>query len=371
MWKEKTSMTINDIAKLAGVSKSTVSCVLNGGAKVGESTRARVLRLIEQYDFEPRSSARSLATRKNYQMGFIISSRATLGIGNSYFSQILDVAQGIFQKNGYHTIVATYNLDTMDELIIPGNLQRNCFDGILIAGQTSSAALKKLRKYGIPFIVIAGEEYSDDVLCLRHNTLDSYVKVLKYLSSLGHSRICFGDYYTETHNVFMRSVNKFKRSHDAHVEVQHELFDGENEFLDGAACAERWVSLNPEYRYSAFIGSCQACCGFYSVLIEHDVKCPEEISLLSCDSHLARWNSLPLTAFSSQLDRYGKLASNLLIDLVEKRKTFEDVKSILDAEYIPSEIIVRKSTKENKFAKRKTSSKSEAINDIATKEVRR
>ena len=83
---------------MPGFLKSSVSCVLNGRSKVGAATRERIQSIIEKYNFEPRSSARALSTRKNYQMGFIISSNVTLGMANSYYSQFL-IAFQIHSKN--------------------------------------------------------------------------------------------------------------------------------------------------------------------------------------------------------------------------------------------------------------------------------
>ena len=348
MQKQASQLTINDIAKYAGVSKSSVSCVLNGRPKVGAETRERILATIKKYNFEPRSSARALSTRKNYQMGFIISSNATLGIANSYYAQILDSVQRTFQKHGYHTVVATYNICTMTDFLIPQNLQQNCFDGIIIAGQTTPQALDKIQKSGIPFIIIGGEEYPDDILSLRNNMLDSYINLFKFLADLEHQRICFGSFHAEQHNLLMRSVNKYKEATSDHIEVQHELFEGKNEFSDGCTAAEKWLKLLPEHRYSVFIASDQACCGFLSVLNDNNVKCPDEISLIAGDSQLSQWNSLSLTVLGTPMTKHGKLAASLLVDLVEKRKTFKQIKRITQKEYLPCEIIVRKSTKAHK-----------------------
>ena len=352
MQKETSQLTINDIAKYAGVSKSSVSCVLNGHSKVGNETRERILATIKKYNFEPRSSARALSIRKNYQMGFIISSNATLGIANSYFSQILSSVQSTFQKYGYHTLVATYDIQTMTDFLIPKNLQQNCFDGIIIAGQTTPQALEKIIKSGIPFIVIGGEEYPDDVLCVRTNMLDSYVNLLKYLSELGHHRICFGAFHAEVHNLFMKSVNKFKEETNDFIKVQHELFKGNDEFIDGVTVAKEWLKLAPEQRFQAFVASDQACSGFLFTLSEHNIRNFDEISVVStCDSQLSQWNSTPITSLSPQVVKSSKLAASLLIDLVEKKKTVKQIRKVSKQEYSPCEIIIRKSTKANKVSK--------------------
>lgn len=65
-------MTIKEIADLAGVSKSTVSRVLNGSGSVNEQTRKKVLKLIKEYDYVPSSIARSLSSKSSNTIGWIL-----------------------------------------------------------------------------------------------------------------------------------------------------------------------------------------------------------------------------------------------------------------------------------------------------------
>ncbi len=344
--KKSSQVTISDIARYAGVSKSSVSCVLNGRSKVGAQTRERILATIQKYNFEPKSSARALSTNKTYQMGFIISSKATLGIANSYFGEMLNSAQQTFQSFGYHTLVATYDQTKMSEFLVPKKMQQNCFDGVLVAGQTSPLALSKLQNSGIPFIVIGGEEYPDNVLALRNNMLDTYVNLIELLAELGDRRICVGGYYNQLHNLFMKSVNKFKDNHSEYLEVLHVLFEGINEFDDGKTAAQEWLKSPADKRYDAFIASDQACCGFLAVLTENNIKCPEEINVVATgNSQLSKWNSIPLTSVDTEMDKQGEIAATALIDIVENRKKLEEVKGILDQTYSSCTIIERKSTR--------------------------
>ena len=95
----KTS-TINDVARLAGVSKRTVSRVINGSLSVGDSTRARVEKIISELNYSPNTQARGLASSRSYLLGLIYDNPDALYLD--------DVQRGVLEvcsQLGYELVV--------------------------------------------------------------------------------------------------------------------------------------------------------------------------------------------------------------------------------------------------------------------------
>jgi len=113
-------VTINDVARRAGVSKSTVSLVLNNRPNVSEDTRAAVLRAIEDLGYKPLKAAQAITTKKTRNIGFmeiITTHESPEKLATKYGFETMiptfahDVARGIedeSQRRGYGLLFATY-----------------------------------------------------------------------------------------------------------------------------------------------------------------------------------------------------------------------------------------------------------------------
>ena len=87
-------ITIQDIADLAKVSKGTVSRVINGAPGVGAETRKRILKLIEELDYQPNASAQGLASRRSYNIGVIIPHTGSYSMSTTYWPTLLTAITG-------------------------------------------------------------------------------------------------------------------------------------------------------------------------------------------------------------------------------------------------------------------------------------
>ncbi|MCT6884554.1 MAG: LacI family DNA-binding transcriptional regulator, partial [Gilliamella apis] len=100
MSKSSTNLTIKDIAKLSGVSKSTVSRVINHDPMVKESTRNKVMAIVEQYQFTPSKSARAMRGYGNKVIGIIVTRLDSISENHAVQSML-----PIFYANGYDPII--------------------------------------------------------------------------------------------------------------------------------------------------------------------------------------------------------------------------------------------------------------------------
>jgi LacI family transcriptional regulator, galactose operon repressor len=337
--------TIKEIAEFAGVAKSTVSEVINNNSKsrVSAKTFAKVKRIIDKYNYVPQVSARALSTNRTFQIGFLVSTKVTLGLSNAYFATLQSGVNEACKKRGYQTLVSTYDLSEIKNFVMPKKLRQRSVDAVVMAGNVSQEVLEELRSLPIPFIVIGGE-YSDEILCLKSDTQSTYVEIADYLIHLGHRSFCLGSSFEAAHHDFKEAMSRVRKVTSEKLSVTYERYYG-NEYINGMELAKRWIKSPASKRFTVLLSNDQACCGFLAELVRNDIKCPENISIMSCsDTYSCEWNSIPISAASTPLAEYGFLAAASLIDLLEGKKNISAVKQALNEEYRPNDLIIRETT---------------------------
>lgn len=341
--KKKKKITIKEIAELAGVAKSTVSEVINNNRKsrVSAKTFAKVKCIIDKYNYVPQISAKALSSHRTYQIGYLVSSKVTLGLANAYFSTIEAGVNKACQEYGYQMLVSTYDLSTIKNFVMPQKLMQRSVDALVIAGLVSEEVMIQLKSLNIPYI-IAGGEYDEDVLCLRADMRSTYLKMLKYFADLGHELIGFGS----SNQIATKSfVQAFKNRQDKKLKAIFATQAEANEFETGVKHAQNWLKADKSEKYTVFMANDQICIGFLSELLKNNVKCPDEISIMACsDTTSCKWNSLPVSAAESLLEEHGFMACELLVELLENKKSISEVKATLLKEHRPHELIIRATT---------------------------
>ncbi|MDW7674429.1 MAG: LacI family DNA-binding transcriptional regulator [Bacillota bacterium] len=177
--------TISDVAKLAGVSRTTVSRVLNGKEDVNEKTRERVLQVIEELKYRPSTLARSLVNQKNEMIGVILSDSS-----DPYFSRIIRGVEDIAHKFGYGVVYASMRWDPSIKSSY-ANFMKDRTDGLLIIGSTvgSEDYLREIAEESFPLVLL---EYQIENLKASFITIDNQdgaYTATKHLIQQGHRRI--------------------------------------------------------------------------------------------------------------------------------------------------------------------------------------
>lgn len=132
-------ITINDIAELAGVAKSTVSEVIRGNprGRVNVKTKERIREVIARCGYVPSLAAQTLNTRKTRQLGYLVSSTATLGLANNFYAEVLAGIESVCNINHYHCVVGKYDFSpSVHEFVLDSTLRQRSVDALIIAGIT-------------------------------------------------------------------------------------------------------------------------------------------------------------------------------------------------------------------------------------------
>lgn len=185
---KKANATIEEVAKKANVSKTTISRYINGKFEyMSEETRKRIQEVIEELDYHPNSIARSLKSNKSGLIG------ALIGDITSPFSSVLVKGIGdICQENGYQVIISNTDNNSQKEKICIQSLIDSRVEGIILnTVEGNNELLTEIRNQGIP---IVQTDKSMNELSFENVSGDAYettYNIIKYLIEIGIKKVAF------------------------------------------------------------------------------------------------------------------------------------------------------------------------------------
>lgn len=177
--------TIKDVAKMADVSISTVSRVINDSKPVSPEARRRVLHAIEVLDYRPNEIARSLVTKKSNVIGVIVDD-----IGSAYVSKVLRGVEEVGRMYNYDLLISSSFGDSEAELKFVKLLAQKQVEGIIVISTTLNQKLTyKLEESRIPFININKFYGMNDELAVKINYEEISYEMVKLLHEKGHKKV--------------------------------------------------------------------------------------------------------------------------------------------------------------------------------------
>jgi LacI family transcriptional regulator/LacI family purine nucleotide synthesis repressor/LacI family repressor for deo operon, udp, cdd, tsx, nupC, and nupG len=188
----KDNVTIYDIAKIAGVSVSTVSRVLNGKSIVNEQTRQKVLSVMEAHNFQPNRLAQSLLRKETMTLGCILPD-----ITNSFFSTVFLMAEMYAVELGYTLLLCNSLNNRQMETQYLKTLSERRVDGIIFLGgrindsQPEPGHILEMRAVveRIPVVMINGSMPDVDGYVVKADERQGIIDLVRYLYNIGHRKI--------------------------------------------------------------------------------------------------------------------------------------------------------------------------------------
>jgi DNA-binding LacI/PurR family transcriptional regulator len=185
-------LTLEEVARQAGVSKTTASVVLNGRAdqvRISEATRDRVISVADQLGYVPDHAARSLRRRQTGIINILV-----WRLGSPFFSQIAEGVGEVAGPRDYQvSVIEVHDLDA--ELRAIRHLRQGSADGVIVAVNRrrvispASDGLLKLTARGLPVVVLLDHSPDPSIPSLRVDDLGGGYLVTKHLLDLGHRRV--------------------------------------------------------------------------------------------------------------------------------------------------------------------------------------
>ena len=309
-------MTINTIAKMAGVSPATVSRYLNQGY-VSEEKKERIRIVIEQTGYTPSPSAQMLRTGKNHLIGVIVPR-----INSEPVAEMVEGITRIMTQSGYQILLANTGNQVEKELEFLKIFRNNNVDGVIFMGTLMSKRhLTLMRSYQKPIVLLAQQEevvpsvYFDDYqaaylateILLKRNCHEiAYIGVTLKDRAVGRDRrIGFTDAMTQYH---------YTPDESRMVETQFDMEDG---YEAAQVLLERGVSFD-----GIFCATADIAFGVMSCLRQNHIIVPDQVKVSAVGNNsLAKLYDPSLTTVSLSHRTGGSEAAAMLLDLIQEQES--------------------------------------------------
>ena len=311
--------TIDDVARLAGVSIKTVSRVFNRAPNVRGATRDKVVAAAESLDYQPNLSARQLASNRTYLVGMLYD-RPDPRNENDYLTAVHSGSLQACQEAGYHLLINPCQADSPDLVRDVVGLTRQIDGFIVLQPLSDSETLNRLLlENKVPCVRVSQRPF-DGFPWISVADTDAADGMTEHLIELGHRRIGFIVGHPEHGQSHDRLVG-YRRALDRHnIEFDDHLVEqGRFDYESGRSCARSLLSASSPPT-AIFASNDPMAMGVLSAAHEMGFEVPRELSVAGFDdSPMARHAWPPLTTVRQPIAEVAKLATQELMKQLEGR----------------------------------------------------
>lgn len=310
-------MTIHAVADKANVSISTVSRVLNHRAYIKETTKSRVLAVIEELKYHPNASARALVSKKTCDLAVIVSD-----ITNPSYADLIKGIQSTANKNHYGVFFFDAEENVEKEINLFKILFERKVDGIIVAApRMSNNRLNEFSHYNIPIILYNRTADTSNFYSVIINDVGGAYAAISHLCDEGHERIGLitGPIRSESTQAKYKGYKKALKRHG--LEFRKELVSIGNATPHGGYKAMKKLMSLAHPPSAVFVYDDFSALGAYDCIYNAGLRIPEDISVIGSDDvYFARFLQPPLTTLHIPYYRVGTKIASTMIGLLNKSR---------------------------------------------------
>ena len=311
------NLTLEDIAKQAGVSRSTVSRVVNDDPNVNESVRKRVKQVILSTGYHPHAAARMLASHRSWMIGLVLPRTVSNFFIDPYFPRL---TQGVAQAcNQHNYTLGLFLLETMDDekRIFPLISRKGLLDGILLqTAQSGDKLINRLISSDFP-VVIAGRPFNaNGISYIDVDNVKASHEAVCHLIQLGYKRIGTITGFLNGTVGIDRKEGYLKAIIEQGLDVDENLI-AEGDFTEesGYKTMKQLLPYKPD---AIFAASDTMAIGAMRAVREAGLSVPTDIAFVGFDDlPVASLSDFKLTTVRQPIIQFGAKAVEILIDLIE------------------------------------------------------
>ena len=309
-------LTLEDIARMSGVSRSTVSRVINDDRNVNEATRRKVWEVIQNINFQPNLAARGLAAGRTQVLGLVIPMAVASVFVDPYFPLLIQGISAACTPRGY-TIMLWLAQPDFEQRMASQILNNSLIDGVIVASavQDDPIVTALIQAQSMPFIMVGRDMEDAPVSYVDVDNRAGAGMAVEYLLRQGHERVAT---ITGPQNM-VAGYDRFQGYLEAlaryHRVVDPQLVTGG--LFDEASGYEAMLALLPHKPDGLFVASDMMAMGAMRAIQEAGLKIPDDIALIGFDDiPAAALTTPPLTTVRQPIMRCGSMAAEVLIDMI-------------------------------------------------------
>ena len=308
-------VTIYDIAEATGYSAPTVSKALNGLGSLSEETRQRILDKANELGYEPNSTARTLTTKKSYLIGVVYDDTGmNKGFSHPLFSPILNRFRERIEAAGYDIIFLSRHFN----MSYFSHANFRCIDGVIIINPATNtpADFDDFIKTNLPR-VSTNSIFKDICTVITANEQGGSAAA-EYFINHGHKRIAYisapVDGISAAPSERYEGFKATLQNYNLFDEDLYELSAG----WDKESAYEAFGRLIKRRKdvTAVFVTSDQLAFGIYDYAKDHNLKIPEDISVIGFDDDFAA-EYAGLTSFRQNANEIGDISAQMMLDQIE------------------------------------------------------
>ncbi|WP_407269793.1 LacI family DNA-binding transcriptional regulator [Radiobacillus sp. PE A8.2] len=319
------NLTIQDIADRAGVSRATVSKIINNYNGVNAKTKQRVMEIINETGYQPTFSAKSLATKKSNLIGVIYAGKINVDFTHPFFNKVITSFKKAVGLSGYDILLFSNEQFKQDNGSYLARCKHFGVDGcLIISGDDIEDTIEELVKSEIPCIGI-------DIEIIGPNT--SYVTtdnqmlsecVVQHLYHNSIKDIAYIGGEQESYVAKNRKQGFINIMERLSLPIVDEWLQTGDFFAESGYVATKRILSKKPYPRAVYAISDLMALGAIEAIQEHGLSVPEDIAVVGCDDIEACQFSKPkLTTIKQDKETIGKLSAQMLQHLIQQKQDIE------------------------------------------------
>lgn len=322
--------TIYDIAKIAGVSPSTVSRALQDHPRIGAETRARIQTIAKSMGYIPSAVAKSLITNKTWTIGIVITTVADPVVAHN----IVDGIEKVAQDEGYSVFLSNSRNDPQRELAVIETFQRRRVDAIITIASELGKAYNQLDR---PIIMVEHQEYGNYHHTVSTDSLGGAIAAVNHLIALGHQRIGYVGAIDRPVSNTERLTGYRTALEQAQIPMLPELIslpNTDNDYERGQMGLAEILTAKPT---AVFCYNDRTTMGLMKGCEQLHINIPQHLSVVGFDDiETVSYLRPALTTVRQPRVQMGQIAMQMVLDLLAGK--------VPENHILPVELIVRQTT---------------------------
>jgi LacI family transcriptional regulator len=312
------NLTLEDVARQTGVSRSTVSRVVNGQPNVSDDVRKRVLETIQTTGYQPNAAARSLASQRSWTLGLILPQSVSFFFTDPYYPHLTKGIAQACNESDYTLALFLVGTKQDEERIFPRLSRKGLLDGVIVqSGRHGDQwIIGRFVDAKMP-LVIAGRPFrSDNVSYIDIDNVNAAYSAATHLVRLGRQRIgMITGPTTSTVGIdrrdgYVRALVERGRDVDDSLIVEGDFTEA-----GGYYSMKQLLAASPD---AVFAASDIMAIGAMRAAREAGLRIPDDIAFVGFDDlPIATLSEVQLTTVRQPVVQFGAKAVELLIDLIE------------------------------------------------------